>query len=513
LETQVLIIGAGVTGAGLARDLALRGIKCVVVEKGDVNAGASGGNHGLLHSGARYVSNDSISAQECRDEARLLRRLAPECIEDTGGMFVAVAGDDESYISEFPQLCEKSGIAVSEIDCQEARDLEPALSETIIAAYLVEDASVDPFRLSFDNLAQAESHGTSLLTHTQVIGIESKSNRINSVRLRQGPNGREFTVIADQVVNATGAWAGQVAALAGIRLPIILSQGTLLVTQKRVTQRVVNRLRPPADADIVVPGGTVSLVGTTSVRLNDLDHIQPSFSEVDFLVQECSKMLPVLEETRYIRAFAGMRPLVSLEASADDRSVSRGFVVLDHESDGLSNFVTVTGGKLTTYRLMAEKTADLVCGRLGVTSPCRTRELPLSMNDENRWVMAGLSPQQWLQHKSTNDALLCECEMVPISAVRQIIDHLSAHGASVDLNAIRLRSRLGKGPCQGAFCGLRAVAYLYETGEIEFDEGLDQMRSFLDRRWQGLRPVLWGAQLVQEQLQEAIHCGLLNLEL
>jgi glycerol-3-phosphate dehydrogenase len=304
-----------------------------------------------------------------------------------------------------------------------------------------------------------------------------------------------------------------VAALAGIQLPIILSQGTLLVTQKRVTQRVVNRLRPPVDADIVVPGGTVSLVGTTSVRLNDLDHIQPSFSEVDFLVQECSKMLPVLEETRYIRAFAGVRPLVSLEASADDRSVSRGFVILDHESDGLSNFVTVTGGKLTTYRLMAEKTADLVCGRLGVTSPCLTRELPLSMNDENKWVVAGLSPQQWLQHKSTNDALLCECEMVPISAVRQIIDHLSAHGASVDLNAISLRSRLGKGPCQGAFCGLRAIAYLYETGEVEFDEGLDQMRSFLDRRWQGLRPVLWGAQLVQEQLQEAIHCGLLNLEL
>jgi glycerol-3-phosphate dehydrogenase len=135
------------------------------------------------------------------------------------------------------------------------------------------------------------------------------------------------------------------------------------------------------------------------------------------------------------------------------------------------------------------------------------------MNDENKWVVAGLSPRQWLQQKSTNDALLCECEMVPISAVRQIIDHLSAHNDPVDLDAIRLRSRLGKGPCQGAFCGLRTIAYLYETGEVKFDEGLDQMRTFLDRRWQGLRPVLWGTQLVQEQLQEAIHCGLLNLEL
>ncbi len=509
----MLIIGAGVTGSGLARDLALRGIDCVVVEKGDINAGTSGGNHGLLHSGARYVSNDPVSAQECRDEALLLRRLAPECIEDTGGMFVAVEGDDEAYIVEFEQLCDKSEIAVSAIDCKEARDLEPALPETIIAAYLVEDASVYPFRLSFENLSQAESHGTSVLIHTQVIGIECRDGRINSVRLRQGPNGREFTIIADQVVNATGAWAGQVAALAGIRLPIVLSKGTILVTQNRVTQMVVNRLRPPANADIVVPAGTVSLLGTTSVRLNDLCQIRPSFSEVDLLVREGSKMLPVLKETRYIRAYAGVRPLVSMETSSDDRSLSRGFVVLDHEADGLSNFVTATGGKLTTYRLMAEKTADLICDRLGVTSPCRTSELPLSINDVNKWVVAGLSAHQWLQNNNTNDALLCECEMVPVSAVRQIIEYLRAHGKPIDLNGIRLRSRLGKGPCQGAFCGLRAIAYLYETGEVRSDEGLGQMRSFLDRRWQGLQPVLWGVQLVQEQLQEAIHCGLLNLEL
>jgi len=509
----VLIIGAGVTGSGLARDLALRGVNCLIVEKGDVNAGASGGNHGLLHSGARYVSNDPSSAKGCRDEAQLLRKLAPECIEDTGGLFVAIEGDDESYISEFPQFCEKNGITVSEIDCREAKDLEPALSETIIAAYLVEDATVDPFRLSFDNLAQAESYGASLLNHSEVIEIERKGNRINSVRLRQDPDGREIVVKADQVINATGAWAGQVAALAGIELPIILSQGTLLVTHKRVSQRVVNRLRPPTDGDIVVPGGTVSLVGTTSIRLNNLGKISPTFSEVDFLVQECSKMLPVLKEIRYIRAFAGVRPLVGLEASPDDRSVSRGFVALDHEANGISNFVTVTGGKLTTYRLMAEKAADIVCGRLGVTTPCRTRELPLSINDENKWVVAGLSPRQWLKHKSTNDALICECEMVPLSAVRQIIDNLNAHGIPVDLNAIRLRSRLSKGPCQGAFCGLRTLGYLYETGEIRSSEGLDQIKTFLDQHWQGLRPVLWGTQLVQEQLQEAIYCGLLNMEL
>ena len=93
LKTQVLIIGGGVTGAGLARDLALRGIACILVEQQDFNAGASGGNHGLLHSGARYVSSDPDTACECHTESRRLQRLAPQCIEETGGLFVAGGGD------------------------------------------------------------------------------------------------------------------------------------------------------------------------------------------------------------------------------------------------------------------------------------------------------------------------------------------------------------------------------------------------------------------------------------
>ncbi|MBT6611520.1 MAG: FAD-dependent oxidoreductase, partial [Deltaproteobacteria bacterium] len=88
LKTEVLIIGGGVTGTGVARDLALRGVNCILVEKNDINSGASGGNHGLLHSGARYVSKDFESARSCRKEGELLKRLAPHCINNTGGLFV-----------------------------------------------------------------------------------------------------------------------------------------------------------------------------------------------------------------------------------------------------------------------------------------------------------------------------------------------------------------------------------------------------------------------------------------
>ena len=156
LQTQVLIIGGGITGTGLARDLAMRGVRSILVEQKDLNAGASGANHGLLHSGARYVSNDPTNGTECCEEGRILKQMAPHCIEDTGGLFVAVEGDDERYVASFPQLCAQCNIPVKMIDAKDAREMEPAISEKLIAAYMVEDASVDPFKLSMENFLQAQ---------------------------------------------------------------------------------------------------------------------------------------------------------------------------------------------------------------------------------------------------------------------------------------------------------------------------------------------------------------------
>lgn len=513
METQVLIIGAGITGAGLARDLALRGVDCVIIDRRDINAGASGANNGLLHSGARYVSNDPVSARECRDESRLLKTLAPHCIEDTGGYFVAVEGDDEAYIADFPLLCEQSGIPAEMIQPKEALELEPALAETVIAAYRVEDGAVNPFRLTLDTLAEAEALGSRILTHTEVSGFQRNASRIEAVHLRRSRTGREIRVRGEQVVNATGAWAGRVAAMAGLTVPLVYSQGSLLVTQTRVTASVINRLRPPGDGDIISPGGTVSLVGTTSVGLDSPDRPHPSTAEVDRLINEASAMAPVLDEMRYVRAFAGVRPLIAEKKITDGRSLSRGFAVIDHAEKGLENFITVTGGKLTTFRLMAEKAADLVCRRLGVDAPCRTRTLPLPSNETHQWTEPGLAPRMWLRQGDPKETLLCECEMVPASVVDQIIDDLNAGGEPLDLNSIGLRSRVGKGCCQGAFCGFRLSAHIYDRGEFRSDQGLIALQQFLERRWHGLRPILWGSQLAQEELQEALHCGLFGLEL
>jgi len=355
METQVLIIGGGATGTGLARDLALRGVQCIVAERGDINAGASGANHGLLHSGARYVSTDPTVTKECREESELLKRLAPHCIENTGGLFVAVEGDDERYVADFPHLCSRCGIPVRALDIKDARELEPALSKRLIAAYAVDDATIDPFKISLENIFQAQQLGRTLLCHNKVVGFQKSGNRIQAVSLLNTKTGEETIVEAEQVVNAAGVWVREVASLAGISIDILYSKGSLLVTDNRLTKRVINRLRRPADGDILVPGGTASILGTTSVRIKSLDEICPTIEEVDLIVDEGAAMLPILETTRYIRAYAGVRPLIGAQGEIDDHSVSRRFALLDHVQNGLENFATIPGGKLTIYRFMAEK--------------------------------------------------------------------------------------------------------------------------------------------------------------
>jgi glycerol-3-phosphate dehydrogenase len=513
LQTQVLIIGGGVTGTGLARDLALRGIQCTLVEKRDLNAGASGGNHGLLHSGARYVDSDPAAACECREEGELLKQLAPQCVENSGGLFVAIKGDDENYIADFPLLCEQCQIPVRALDVNEAREIEPALSPDTVAAYVVEDAAIDPFKLALDNLAHARLLGARLIRYTQVCGFDIGQSKIRAALLQNVRTGEQTRLEADVVVSASGAWAGELAAMAGLQINMRYSKGSMLVTHTRLTDRVINRLRKATDADILVPGGTVSILGTSSTRVESPDIIFPEIEEIDAIIDEGKAMLPVLGNTRYIRAYCGVRPLVSSGADGDDRNVSRGFTLIDHVDEGVDNFITITGGKLTTHRLMAEKAADLVCRRLGICQPCRTRSEPLIATVDAKWTEPGLAPQLWVRANNPDDQLLCECEMIPQSAVEEIVTSIERQGGSPLLKAISLRSRIGKGPCQGTFCSQRVSAYLYDRGKYQGDQGLDNLRAFLRERWRGQHPLLWDTALVQSELLEAMHCGLFGLEL
>lgn len=511
METDVLIIGGGATGTGIARDLSLRGINCILVEQHDLNAGATGANHGLLHSGARYVAKDAEAAIECHEEGEILKRLAPQCIEDTGGIFVAVKGDNENYVADFPIMCRKAGLPFKEISVAEAREKEPTISPNAIAAFEVLDGTIDPFGLSLDNIADAEKHGAKLLRYSKVTEFIKDGGKIKAAKVVNTKTGAETIIEATQFVNSAGAWADIVADMAGAKISMLYSKGSLLVTSSRINKRVINRLRQAGDADILVPGGTVSIIGTTSIEIDNLDDIKPTAKEVDQIIKEGAAMVPDLGITRYVRAYAGVRPLV-FSGEGEGRNISRNFSLLGHEDEGLENFISITGGKLTTFRLMAEKASDMVASRLNNDSPCLTAVNPLPASRKGEWTEPGKSPKKWLNAPGDKETLLCECEMVSTSMVDSIVSEIQEEGKIPNLKEIGLRSRVGKGPCQGAFCSFRVSSHLYNTGVLKEDSGVLEMKDFINERWKGFRPLIRGNELVQTDLQEAFLCGFLGIE-
>jgi glycerol-3-phosphate dehydrogenase len=375
-DPSVLVVGGGATGAGVARDLALRDVDVTLVERGGLGSGSSGRSHGLLHSGARYAEADPVGAEECIVENSILREVAGECIRDTGGLFVQLDGDDPDYFDKKRAACEKVGIETDLLDEAELREMVPDLVSTVERAMWVPDAVIYPSRLVAANAADAAASGAAIHPHAPLQDLRVADGRVTGARLGGSVDG---WVEPDYVVNAAGAWAGSVAAMAGLDVKMAPARGVMVSVDYGDVDPVLNRCRDPDDGDIVIPHEDEAVLGTTSVPVPDPDDYEKADWEVERSVKECAAMLPPVADVEVVRTWWGVRPLYDPdEGDGDRRGISRGFFVLDSAEDGVENFASVVGGKLTTYRQMAEATTDLVCDRLGVDADCETasRVLP-----------------------------------------------------------------------------------------------------------------------------------------
>lgn len=495
IKTDVIIIGGGSTGCGIARDLALRGIPHCLIEKGDFAAGATGACHGLLHSGARYVVNDPEMAAECMSENMILRKIGVKCVERTGGLFVRLPGDSKKFRDIFLKRCEEAGIATETLSRSRALDLVPNLNPFIEEAIKVPDCSIDPFRLCMLNITSSLKRGGTVLRHSKVVDIMREHGRCAGVKVLDESTDEIREIRGRVIINAAGAWGNRIASLAGSGVPMTLSKGSLIVTNHRLTNMVINRLRPASDGDIIVPNEAVCLAGTTAIPVGDPDEHTVTPVEVDVIATQARLMLPGFERTRLIRTYAGVRPLLQ-EDARDDRKISRGFRVIDHNN----GMVSIMGGKLTTYRLMAEKVSDRVTEILGLKTVCRTAELPLEGQEE-------LSGYPLSKRLKTLENIVCECELVTADDVERVAGKTGA-GRIED---IQHRTRLGMGPCQGGFCTYRALGIMQEKGKMTPEESMRLLREFLERRFRGIKPALWGDQLREEQLVESIYLGILGM--
>ena len=525
---DVIIIGGGATGAGIARDCSLRGVRALLLERSDISTGATGRNHGLLHSGARYAVTDHESAEECIRENMILRKIAAHCVEETDGLFISLPEDGLEYQSVFVNACRRAGIRADIIDPREALRLEPSANPALIGAVRVPDGAVDPFRLTSSNVLDARAHGAEIRTYTEVMELLREQDRIVGVRAYDHQNRCELKFYAQVVVNAGGIWGHGIAAKAGITVNMLPAKGALLIFGHRVNNLVLNRCRKPADADILVPGDTISLIGTTSSKVpyDQIDNMIITPDEVDLLLREGEKLAPSLATTRILRAYAGVRPLVASDDDPSGRTVSRGIVLLDHATrDGMEGFITITGGKLMTYRLMAEWATDLVCKKIGNPERCRTAEIPLpGSTEDRREVDRKLRNKPVAQRRSSisrhgdlavkidsrtsiQNSLVCECEEVSIGEVEYALENLAVNNL-VDL---RRRTRIGMGTCQGELCACRAAGLMGHRDPVCARKAKADLVSFLNERWKGMAPIAWGDTLRESEYMTWVYesvCGL-----
>ena len=528
MEKTVVVIGGGATGVGILRDLSMRGIEAVLLEQRDLAYGASSRFHGLLHSGGRYAVRDPEAAKECIAENAILRKIGRHCVEATEGYFIRLPEDDPSYEHEWVNACQVAGIPVTQIDSREVLRQEPNLTSRIESVYRVPDAAIDGFRLCWQNAISAQKYGGSVLTYSEVIGIEKRNNQVEGVTFRNTLTGQIKTIQCSMVINAAGSWVGKIAELAGTLIHVTPDRGTLVAFNHRFTEHIINRLRPPSNGDIFVPHGTVTLLGTTSSTADKPDDFEPATAEVLELIRTGRELFENLPNFRLLRAYTGTRPLYCADPNAPGREKSRNFVIIDHDSEGLNGFVSIVGGKLTTYRLMAEKIADLICSKLSVAKKCRTAEENLIEEPARELVdkakhffpayglelaASRLGPRlsdtlERIRENPDKKQLVCECELVTLAEVETV----AAEHTTFNMSDIRRRTRMGMGTCQGTYCGLRGVGTFVTNGLIQSGAATEMLQEFLESRWHGIRPVLWAQQMREAELTRGIYGASLNMD-
>ena len=405
---------------------------------------------------------------------------------------------------------------------EKARAMEPSVNPDLIGAVVVPDGAVDPFRLCSANVLDARLNGADVLQYTTFERFVIEQGRVCGVIVREQASGRTRQFRAPVTVNAAGIWGHYVASMAGVTISMYPAKGALLVFGHRVNNMVINRCRKSADGDILVPGDSVCIIGTTSTKVpfEECDDMRVTREEVELLLREGCALCPSLSSTRILRAYAGVRPLVASDDDPTGRSISRGIVCLDHaKRDGIEGLISITGGKLMTYRLMAEQAADMVCSKLGSNARCRTAQQPLPGSGsfsirkagEGRWHHPNMGQKAAIGRQGLraldisfsgkdDSTLVCECEHVTLGELRYAVSNLGV----TNLSDLRRRTRIGMGTCQGTYCIYKAAAALAEVLGVP-EKAEEFAQEYLNERWKGMCPVAWGDTLREMEFMQKVY--------
>ncbi len=374
-DFHVIVIGGGGTGAAVIHDLTQRGFKATLVERGELTSGTTGRHHGLLHAGGRYAVKDQESAIECIEENYILRKIAPEALELNEGLFVAITEEDEAYSEQFLEGCAQCGIPTRLLTPKQTLEMEPNLNPDLRLAVQIPDGTIDAWRLPLHFFATAKHRGADIRPYNEVIGFIMQAGVVSGVRVLDHKTNKEYDLKGDLIVNATGPWAEKVTVMADAEVPIRPSPGVMVAVRGRWHNMVLNRLHASGDGDIIVSQRNLSVIGTSSWVVEDPDKLGVPEDHIQLMFEKGAEMVPAIKHAEFRAAWSAARPLIGSKGEDEGRELSRTFKCFDHkERDNVEGLVTITGGKATTLRGMAETTVDVVCRKFGLDIPCRTRD-------------------------------------------------------------------------------------------------------------------------------------------
>ena len=399
---DVLVIGGGITGAGVALDAAARGYSVALVEKSDFASATSSKSTKLLHGGIRYLPQfDFALVHEALVERGLLIQNAPFLaqplafvlplyenarrpvgipITPPGGRGLGMLLD--IGLSLYDLMAGRRGIARhNRISAQEALRLAPTLRpDGLKEAFIYYDAQTNDTRLTITVLETAVQHGAVIANYAEVTGFAQSGGSLTGANIRDARTEQTIAVSARHIVNATGVYAQQVTALTGQESKVAIepSKGVhLVVPRERLSLGESAVVLPETDDGrllFVIPWESRAVIGTTDTGIGELDHPEAQAADIEYLLRHVNRYLDVdLTGDDILSTYAGYRPLVKSRGSRT-ANLSRTHVVVQEDS----GMVTIVGGKLTTYRRMAQDTVDVLARRDHLPLFHPTQRLPLS---------------------------------------------------------------------------------------------------------------------------------------
>jgi glycerol-3-phosphate dehydrogenase len=530
---DVIILGGGVNGTGVARDCAMRGLRVLLLEKADLGVGASGNSSGMIHGGIRYMLSDrKVTALACRDSG-YIQRIAPHLLFRIPFLMPFASRKEaatlreraawyaaEVYVGTYDLYQPlKRGKPSTRLGAEELYALEPGLRPGLHGAVTLDEWGIDAFRLCALNALDARARGADVRTWTEAREILREGGRVRGVRFRDALTGEEGEALAPVVFNATGAWSPALARRSGVPVPMRPGKGVHLTLDRRFSDYGVICSAVDGRQMFVMPHENESIVGTTDDdHYGDPDDLEATHDEVAYLLEGAASLLPGVRRARITRAWCGLRTTVHAWGPNED-ALSREHQLRDGADHGAAGLLSIVGGKLASYRAQAEEATDRILALLGRPPvPCRTHLEPLPGGDEvpdpaalaAEWPVAapvaarlvyrhGSRAREVLRLVAEDPRLgLVLCRDEAILAAEVV--HCARHELVRRLQDLRRRCRVGLGACAGVDCARISAQLAGRELGWDADRIRAELADLLDQGWRERRAILDGAQLAQEEL-------------